>query len=196
MLIPHWEAVLAHCFFSKGDLDAMEQVIQHAEVLNEQLYDPVHLGSYISVERVRLWIARGEMENASRWAHSYLEQENEPSLIARVLKDIILIRVLIATAAYDDAMIRLNYALREAQAAQRDSHIIELLILQALMYQATHDEQSACASLSKALSLAQAEGYVRLFVDEGAPLAELLIMLKQQKSFQETYIDALLAAWC
>jgi LuxR family transcriptional regulator, maltose regulon positive regulatory protein len=197
MLIPHWEAILAHCFFSKGDLDAMEQILQQAELLNEQLHDPTRLGSYITVERVRLWITRGDLENANRWAYIYLAQDDEPSLMARILKDIVLIRVLMANTAYGEALKRLNQALQQARAAQRDTHVIELLILRALIYQATHEELSACASLTEALDLAQAEGYVRIFVDEGIPLAKLLIKLKikQQKHTPESYVDALLAAF-
>jgi LuxR family maltose regulon positive regulatory protein len=136
------------------------------------------------------------MDSASHWARTYLKQEDEePSLIARALQDICLVRVLLTTARYEDALERLDQTLQRARAARREAHVIELLALQALVHQETNEEQAAHASLTEALSLAQAEGYIRLFVDEGLPMANLLLSLKQRKPAQETYIDTLLAVF-
>lgn len=52
--------------------------------------------------------------------------------------------------------------------------VIETLTLQALAYQSRNDKQKALAALEQALSLAEPEGYVRLFVDKGLALASLL----------------------
>ncbi len=195
MVLPHWYSILGHCLFSKGDLDALEQILQRAEALIDRLHDPLRYSSYITVLRVRLWIARGNLAQANSWAYIYRKQEDEPSLIARALKEIAFIRVLIVNAEYDEARQRLDQALHQAQIAQRNAHVIELHVLQALLYQAMSEEQAACASLSKALYLAQAEAYVRTFVDEGTPIAELLVKLKQQKHRPVSYIDTLLTAF-
>ena len=53
-------------------------------------------------------------------------------------------------------------------------YVIEILALQALVYQAKGDLSGARTALARALALAEAEGYVRIFVDEGAPMAALL----------------------
>ena len=47
-------------------------------------------------------------------------------------------------------------------------------MLQALAHQARGDIAAALASLERALTLAEPEGYVRIFVDEGPPMAALL----------------------
>jgi LuxR family maltose regulon positive regulatory protein len=52
--------------------------------------------------------------------------------------------------------------------------MIEILRLQALAYQAQGDFTSALTILERVLILAEPEGYVRSFVDEGGPMAELL----------------------
>jgi LuxR family transcriptional regulator, maltose regulon positive regulatory protein len=52
--------------------------------------------------------------------------------------------------------------------------VIEILVLRALALQARRETGGAFASLERALSLAEPEGYVRVFVDEGAPMATLL----------------------
>jgi LuxR family maltose regulon positive regulatory protein len=52
--------------------------------------------------------------------------------------------------------------------------VIEILVLQALAYEAQGDIPPALMCLKRALALAEPEGYVRLLVDEGAPMAQLL----------------------
>jgi LuxR family maltose regulon positive regulatory protein len=57
--------------------------------------------------------------------------------------------------------------------------VIEILALQALAHQMCGDIPAALSSLQRALTLAEPEGYVRTFVDEGPPLAELLEVAAQ-----------------
>jgi LuxR family maltose regulon positive regulatory protein len=52
--------------------------------------------------------------------------------------------------------------------------VIEILVLQALAHEAQGNIPLALASLKRALALAEPEGYVQIFVDEGAPMAHLL----------------------
>jgi LuxR family maltose regulon positive regulatory protein len=61
-----------------------------------------------------------------------------------------------------------------AEEGGRIGSVLEILVLQALAYQMHGDISSALGSLFRALSLAEPEGYVRLFVDEGPPMAHLL----------------------
>ena len=58
---------------------------------------------------------------------------------------------------------------------------LEILVLQALAQQALGDETGAMERNSQALSLAEPEGYIRLFVDEGAPMAHLLVQMRARK---------------
>jgi LuxR family maltose regulon positive regulatory protein len=52
--------------------------------------------------------------------------------------------------------------------------VIEILVLQALSYAAGGQTAQAMLALQRALSLAEPEGYIRIFADEGAPMAALL----------------------
>jgi LuxR family transcriptional regulator, maltose regulon positive regulatory protein len=63
---------------------------------------------------------------------------------------------------------------KAAEGEGRMSSVIEILTLRALALQAHHQSSEALAALERALARAEPEGYVRLFVDEGAPMAELL----------------------
>jgi LuxR family maltose regulon positive regulatory protein len=72
--------------------------------------------------------------------------------------------------------------------------LIEVLTLEALILQAMGDTNRALTVLAQALSLAESEGYIRMFVDEGAPLARLLYQAVEQDIAPE-YAGKLLAAF-
>jgi ATP/maltotriose-dependent transcriptional regulator MalT len=72
--------------------------------------------------------------------------------------------------------------------------LIEILALQALTLQALGNPAGALAELAHALTLAEPEGYIRIFVDEGAPMARLLRAGRAQ-GIAPSYISKLLAAF-
>ncbi len=75
--------------------------------------------------------------------------------------------------------------------------MIEIRLLQALAYQMSQEETQALFALSEAVRLAEQEGYIRSFVDEGAPMEALLS--KQREELRSTgptpYPDTILAAF-
>lgn len=62
----------------------------------------------------------------------------------------------------------------KAEAAGRTCRVIEILVQKALAFEVGGDGGSALDTLGQALSLAEPEGYVRVFADEGRPLKNLL----------------------
>jgi len=68
----------------------------------------------------------------------------------------------------------LERLLQAAEAGERTGSVIEILVLQALAHETQGDISAALGALQRALTLAEPEGYVRLFVDEGMPMAILL----------------------
>jgi LuxR family transcriptional regulator, maltose regulon positive regulatory protein len=75
--------------------------------------------------------------------------------------------------------------------------VIEILMLQALAHQAQGNITPALAPLERALTLAEPEGYVSIFADEGKPMAELLtrIAAKDRTLCVTEYIRKLLSAF-
>ena len=63
-------------------------------------------------------------------------------------------------------------------------------MLRALVHHARRDETAAVAELGAALEAAAPAGYVRLFLDEGAPLSELLIGLERPPA-ASAFVDRL-----
>jgi len=87
----------------------------------------------------------------------------------------------------------LERLLRAAEEGATTGSVIEILVLQALARQARGDIPAALASLERALTLAEPEGYVRIFVDEGPPMASLLRAVAKRWS-ASSYVRRLLAA--
>jgi LuxR family transcriptional regulator, maltose regulon positive regulatory protein len=78
-----------------------------------------------------------------------------------------------------EAMELLERLLQAAEEGERSGSIIEILMLQALAHQMQGDISAALVPLERALTLAEPEGYVRIFVDEGPPMAALLAKLHE-----------------
>jgi LuxR family maltose regulon positive regulatory protein len=122
----------------------------------------------------------------------------------REFEHITLARVLIARSKSDlqdgaihEAMSLLERLLHAAGEGGRLGSVIEILVLQALAHEALGNVTPALAPLARALALAEPEGYVRIFVDEGTSVAELLRRTTSQAEtlHMRRYIRRLLAAF-
>jgi LuxR family maltose regulon positive regulatory protein len=122
----------------------------------------------------RLALARGEVAEAARWVQDRgLGPDDQPSY-PREREYLVLARVLLAQHAPDRALGLLERLHALAVAQGRMGSVIEIRALQALARHASGDEPAGLAALAEALSLATPEGWLRVFVDEGAPMATLL----------------------
>jgi LuxR family transcriptional regulator, maltose regulon positive regulatory protein len=132
--------------------------------------------------RARLLLAQGDAAAAARWAwRRGLGPEDEPSY-PREPEYLVLVRVLLAQDLPDRAL-RLLDRLGDAAAAQRrPGSLIEIQALQALALAAAGDEAAAVAMLAEALTAAHLQGYVRVFADEGPPMATLVGRLVAQRA--------------
>ncbi|MDO8915972.1 MAG: LuxR C-terminal-related transcriptional regulator [Coriobacteriia bacterium] len=135
----------------------------------------------ISAQKARIWTAQGRVNEALEWARERGLSIDDDLSYLREFEHVTLARVLIARyeservddAAHDAAGL-LERLLHAAEEGGRIGSAIEILALQALAHQAQGETSSALESLERALSLAEPEGYVRVFVSEGPPMARLL----------------------
>jgi LuxR family maltose regulon positive regulatory protein len=91
-------------------------------------------------------------------------------------------------------VVLLERLLKAAEEGGRNGSVIEILVLQTMAYHAQSDLPAALLPLRHALALAEPEGYVRIFLDEGSSMMQLL----REASARETmpdYADKLLAAF-
>src|SRR5215207_1433037 len=128
----------------------------------------------VAVQRARLLLAQGEFSAAAHWtATRGLGVEDEPSYL-REREYLVLARVLLGQGEHAQALRLLERLHEEAEAAGRTGSTLEILSLQALALWVGGEIERAVSVLSRALSIAEPEGYVRTFVDEGPQMAALL----------------------
>jgi LuxR family maltose regulon positive regulatory protein len=107
-----------------------------------------------------------------------------------------LARSLIALDRAAEALPLLERLLEGARSMGRQGDEIRYLVLTALTHHALEDMPSALDSLGQALTLAESQGYVRIFVDEGKPMWDLLNSLDLVSStVSQTYVESLLEAF-
>jgi LuxR family maltose regulon positive regulatory protein len=159
--------------FAQGDSDAALELLGEAEALARHSNAPRSI-PWIHAMQARMNLALGNVKAAVRWAQtSPLRPEREPMRLFTGEYST-LARLLIVQRQYDEALSLLEGLLQMATAERWAGLIIELLVLQALAWQARGSIRSALLPLRKALALATPEQYVRTFADEGEALAALL----------------------
>jgi LuxR family transcriptional regulator, maltose regulon positive regulatory protein len=128
----------------------------------------------VPTQRARLLLARGEVAAAARWTiERGLGPDDEPAY-PREPEYLVLARVLLARDRPGPALALLDRMLAAAAAQDRAGSIIEIQALRALALAAAGDQDAAVDVLAAALILACPQGYVRVFADEGPPMAALL----------------------
>ncbi len=128
----------------------------------------------VPAQRARLLLAWGEAAAAARWTQERgLGPDDEPGY-PREPEYLVLARVLLAQDRPGPALALLDRMLAAAAAQGRTGSIIEIRALQALAFAAAGEENAAVDTLAGALTLGCPQGYVRVFADEGPPMAALL----------------------
>ena len=195
-----WWVVQARLKAAEGDLETALDQLHEAERLYHRASIPVPDVRPVAALRARLWVRQGRLTEALGWVSdrglsvddelSYLH-EYEHLTLARVL--IVQYRRDCIDNALDQAIGLLTRLLEPAEAEERTGSIIEILVVQALAYEAKGDLAGAISSLERALTLAEPEGYVRIFVEPGTPMMQLL-REAMTRSITPTYTTRLLTA--
>jgi LuxR family maltose regulon positive regulatory protein len=187
-----WRVTLARIHEAQGDLDAALLLLQEAEPLFQTDFAPN--ARPIAALRARALVRHGRVEEARVWARVQGLSTTDDLSYLREFEHITLARVLVADGAVRDALALLDRLRRTAEDGRRNAHLLEILLLQALVQQSLGDAPAALTSLECALRLAEPEGYIRAFVDEGAPMATLLQTAARHHVASE-YVKRLLRAY-
>src|ERR671912_354788 len=193
-----WRVAMARVREAEGDLDGALDLLEEALAVYTGDFSPNVRP--IPALRARVLAAQGRVGEASAWAREQGLSAEDDLPYLHEFEHITLARVLLArhgneraAGAVDQAARLLERLLRAAEAGERTGSVIEILVLQALAHQARSDLPAALASLQRALTLAEPEGYVRIFVGEGAAAASLLRVAAKQ-AIAPGYVRRLLAA--
>ena len=195
-----WRVAMAGIRQAEGDPGGALDLLNEAERLYVSDFFPNVRP--IPALRARVQIAQGELElgAALGWARDRgLSAADDLSYLGE-FEHITLARLLLARysteraeRSIEEAARLLERLLRAAEAGQRSGTVIEILILQALAHQARGDIPAGVVPLQRAVQLAEPEGYIRIFADEGPPMASLLRAVAKQ-GIARNYVRRLLAA--
>jgi LuxR family maltose regulon positive regulatory protein len=193
-------AVLLRVLLSRGELPAARAALQQVEQIGKSFNRPYYIYTrsfFTTIDQVRLWLACGELDHATRWAQRRGIAELHDTSFIHEREEVAYARILIAKDQPTLALQRLEPVLQRATVGKRWGHVIEIRLLQALAYQMCHKVSLALETLSEAVRLTEPEGYIRSFVDEGASMESLLAKLREQQRQHgpTSYLDTLLAAF-
>lgn len=155
----------------------------------------------IAALKARIWIKQGQLNKAMTWMSDHDLSVDDDLSYLREYEHFIFARVLIDRYSEDrddrtiqTARALLERLLKAADEGERMGSVIQILVLQALAHKAEENVPLGLVPLERALTLAEPEGYMRTFVDEGKPMAQLLAVLKA-KMIMSDYIDKLLTVF-
>jgi LuxR family maltose regulon positive regulatory protein len=194
-----WRVATARIRKAQGDLDGALDLLHEAErVYMSDFFPNVRP---IAALKTRVWVAQGRLGEALGWAREQGLSAVDNLSYLREFEYITLARVLLARYKSDrtDGSIReaiglLERLVKAAEEGERMGSAIEILVLQALAHQAQGDIAAALIPLRQALTLAEPEGYIRMFLDEGPPMAQLL-REAAARGIMPDYTGKLLAAF-
>ena len=175
-----WRVARARLREAEGDLAGAVSLFEEAQ--------QVHVGDYspdvrpVAAQRVRVLVAQGRLDEAREWAHGLELTPDDDLSYVREYEHLTLARILMHERDASGKATRTAYGLLDrlrvaGEEGGRTGTVIETLALQAIARHVDperHDLPRALVPLERALRLAEPEGYVRIFVGEGAPMAALL----------------------
>ena len=193
-----WYVSMARIKEAQGDLDGALDLLDEAERLYIRGPDPEVRP--VAALKTQVWVAHGRLSEALGWVRERGLSVDDDLSYLREFEHVTLARVLMARYKSDraadcsihQAMGLLERLMQAAEEGGRGS-VIEILVLQALAHEAQGNTPLALVPLERALTLAQPEGYFRIFVDEGAPMAALL-RRAASRGIASAYVSKLLDA--
>jgi LuxR family maltose regulon positive regulatory protein len=178
---------LARIRQAQADLKGTQEALENAELIAKQM-GVVEIKDWVNAFRAQAWLAQGDIESAIDWASKYSGDLNDETFPSNAIA---LARVRLVQGRHEEALGLLNHALQSAYAVGRLRNAIQILIVKALIHRELEDLENASLALSRALTLAEPEGYLRMFLDEGESMRSLLsdFQARIEKRPRETSTD-------
>jgi LuxR family transcriptional regulator, maltose regulon positive regulatory protein len=196
-----WRLAQARLKQDEGDLGAALDLLDEARRVYVRNPAPdLHPSEAL---KAQVYLRQGRLSKAQEWVRERGLSLADEIIYLHEFEYITLARILVAEGSAQQACELLERLQQAAEAQDRLGSVIEISIVQALAYQAQGNTSAALAALDRALTLAEPEGYVRIFVDEGEPMrlliADCRLLIEKQKRVEDRqllkYVEKLLAAF-
>jgi LuxR family maltose regulon positive regulatory protein len=166
---------LAFTLQAQGDPSGADAIIKEIAAINSQGHHPVYTAQAEALE-ARLRAQQNRIDQAICWAESCgLSPDDTDWPYSRKVEYLTLARVLSTQGKHEGINGMLERLKQTAEADKRTGDLIEILIQQALYSYVSGKKEGSFQTIERALILAEPEGYIRTFVDEGEPMRLLLL---------------------
>jgi LuxR family maltose regulon positive regulatory protein len=193
-------ATLARLQMARGAYDlALATLNTFRQLAQQRRLAPVLLARCTALH-AQIHLVRGELKAAREWVErngpsvtdvpNYLhEQEYLTMARIRIAEE----RINPTKSGLAEVLAMLELLRVQAEMSMRVRSKLEVLLLLALVREKQGNYTGALTTLSEVLTLAEPEGYIRLFLDEGLPMLSLL-RVAQRYGLAPEYIERLLKA--
>jgi LuxR family maltose regulon positive regulatory protein len=129
--------------------------------------------------KVYLELKMNRLEKVAEWVRSSQIDQLDPVPYLLEKDFMLYIRWLMAQERWELALEKLDLLKNSVQQGGRSGRLIQVLLLMAQAYEGRKNRSDAEEALLQALALAQSENFVRSFLDEGLPVAEILMRVQK-----------------
>ncbi len=180
---------------TKGDIASAKKFMKEdAEAMNSQTF--THFRELlIHTQRATAQLMQRNFREVSKWREKYQADptKNVPYHINGKLLEA---RFLIATEKYEEASNILKDTIEISEQCNANGFLLEALVLKSVLLEKQNETTFALETLNNALTIAAPEGYIRIFINEGKPIADLLNLYltyySKEKNNSIVYVTRLL----
>ncbi len=193
-----WNMALARLKESAGEWEAALDLLDEARRV--YVKNPVPMLQPVEAHKVRVYLKQGRLDKAQAWVKERSISTEDEAGYLEEYNHLTLVRVWLYESSFAGVNDLLEHLLALAKTQKRTGSVIEILLTQALVHEAQGNRSNALAAVEHALKLAEPEGYLRTFVDEGEAMRLLILNFKSTNEKQTAhspvnYVNKLLAAF-
>jgi len=182
-------SILPHIKLAQGK---REEAIRLAEECLKRIeaYPLPYIPAMVKANLVRFWIRVGDQGRIEEWFNNCRLTISDPIRCVHEVEYIALSKVLLWQGRMEEALLVLTQMHDLAKSQGRNGKLFYILALQALAHKQSNDLEDALIALEASLRLAQSEGYIRPYVEEGEPMEELLRLGAARGIWHQTHLDS------
>jgi LuxR family maltose regulon positive regulatory protein len=189
-----WNLAQARIKESAGEWDEALRFLDEAQ--RGYVKNPIPMLQPVEARKARIYLKQGRLDKAQAWVRERSLSVTDEADYLGEYEYLTLARTRLAERSFEGVGQLLERLLALAESQKRTGSVIEILLTQALLCQAQGDQPKALVALERALTLAEPEGYIRIFVGEGEAMQSLLEKhLSNRDRPLNGYVKRLLAAF-
>jgi LuxR family maltose regulon positive regulatory protein len=185
---------LAFVMHARHNIERAVECLREADDFTRPRYRE-QMVAQTAAYQARIALGQGHLGVAAEWAQTCGVNPDEDIHAGHEMRYVVLAQTLYAQGRLDDALRLLARLRRFAEVSGEQRLLVESMALEALTLCAGGESAQATQTLLQALELAEPEGDIRVFVDLGAPMADLLARIAQRRISGAAFARRLLAAF-